>query len=77
MNAAPDFVVVLSCVGNDGVSQMQDYFLSQFVETKEKTAYKVLKDKVVSDIQGRSVNWVSVNMVIGDQLITCMQGSLK
>lgn len=72
-----DFVVVVSYVGVDGVSVAQDYFLSQFQGTAEKTAYKALKDKLFADCGTQSVNWVSVNMVCGQQLITSMQGCIE
>lgn len=73
----PDFIVVMSVMSN-GSNKHLEYVLSQFSSTEEKSAYRVLKEAVLSDASmSQHVNWVSVNLVIQNQLITFMQGSLE
>ena len=72
----PDFVVVASHVLSNGMSEMRDYALSSFTADSERTAYSKLRDTVLQDMQDKVVSWVSVNIVIGDRLVTCMKGSL-
>jgi len=72
-----DFVVVLSTSSLSGETCMQEFVLSKYRPSKDAIAFSILREEVLPCAAKAShVYWVSVNFVMGKQLITCMRGDV-
>lgn len=73
-----DFIVCVSKSRADGLADLSEYHLSNYVSSSGATAYSMLKEDVVKQAEAaHHLYWISVNLVLNRQLVSCMTGTLE
>ena len=72
-----DFIVSLSTSHPVNGNRMVDFRLSNYFPTNTQTAYKIMQQDVINNIQKTdAIQWLSVALTIHNQHICIMKGDL-